>query len=187
MLAGEGGAGGDEVGGCALEDDPAAVVAGAGAEVDDPVGVRHDRLVVLDDDDRLAGVDEPVEQAEQLLDVGEVEAAGRLVEDVDAALLGQVGGQLEPLPLAAGQRGERLADAEVAEPDVGEPGRGSCARPAFFASPSAKKASASVTGIASTSLMSFPPSSYSRTAAWNRFPSHSSQIVDTPAIIARSV
>ena len=30
VLAGEGGAGGDEVGGCALEDDPAAVVAGAG-------------------------------------------------------------------------------------------------------------------------------------------------------------
>src|SRR5664280_212823 len=68
VLAGEGGAGGDEVGGCALEDDPATVVAGAGAEVDDPVGVRHDRLVVRDDDDRLAGVDEPVEQAEQLLD-----------------------------------------------------------------------------------------------------------------------
>ena len=60
---------------------PATVVAGAGTEVDDPVGVRHDRLVVLDDDDRLAGVDKPVEQAEQLLDVGEVEAGGRLVED----------------------------------------------------------------------------------------------------------
>ena len=44
-----------------------AVVAGARAEVDDPVGVGHDRLVVLDDDHRLAGVDEPVEQAEQLL------------------------------------------------------------------------------------------------------------------------
>jgi hypothetical protein len=34
--------------------------------------VRHDRLVVRDDDDRLAGVDEPIEQAEQMLDVGEV-------------------------------------------------------------------------------------------------------------------
>src|ERR687893_1778480 len=121
VLAGEGGAGNEEVGGCAIEDDPAAVVAGAGAEVDDPVGVRHDRLVVLDDDARLAGVDEPVEQAEQLLDVGEVEAGGRLVEDVDVALLGHLGGQLEPLPLAAGQGGERLAEAEVAESDVGEP------------------------------------------------------------------
>src|SRR5665647_3767252 len=83
VLAGEGGAGGDEVGGGALEDDPAAVVAGAGAEVDDPVGVRHDRLVVRDGDDRLAGVDEPVEQAEQVVDVGEVEARGWLVEHVD--------------------------------------------------------------------------------------------------------
>src|SRR5262245_26128259 len=61
VLAGEGGTGGDEIGWCALEDDPAAVAAGAGAEVDDPVGVRHDRLVVGDDDDRPAGVDEPVE------------------------------------------------------------------------------------------------------------------------------
>jgi hypothetical protein len=37
VLAGEGEAAGDEGGGCALEDDPAAVVAGAGTEVDDPV------------------------------------------------------------------------------------------------------------------------------------------------------
>jgi hypothetical protein len=51
VLAGEGGAGGDKVRGCALEDDAAAVVTGAGAEVDDPIGVRHHRLVVLDDDD----------------------------------------------------------------------------------------------------------------------------------------
>src|SRR5919201_1937750 len=98
VLAGEGGAGGDEVGRSALEDDPTAVVAGARAEIDDPVGMRHDRLVVLDDDDRLAGIDEPVEQAEQLLDVGEVQAGGRLVEDVDGALLGHVGGELESLP-----------------------------------------------------------------------------------------
>ena len=102
------------------KDDPAAVVARAGAEVDDPVGVRHDRLVVLDDDDRLAGVDEPVEQAEQMLDVRQMEAGGRLAEDVDAALLGHAAGQLEPLPLAAGQGRERLTEAEVAEPDVGE-------------------------------------------------------------------
>jgi hypothetical protein len=51
VLAGEGGASGDKVRGRALEDDAAAVVTGAGAEVDDPVGVRHHGLVVLDDDD----------------------------------------------------------------------------------------------------------------------------------------
>src|SRR6202163_11148 len=103
MLAGEGGAPGDELGGCALEDDPATVVAGAGTEVDDPVGMRHDRLVVGDDDDRLAGVDVTVEQAEKVLDVSEVEAGGPLIEDVDVALVGHLGGKLEPLPLAAGQ------------------------------------------------------------------------------------
>src|ERR1019366_9046035 len=54
VLAGECGTGGGEVGGCALEDDPTAVVAGPRAEVDDPVGVGHDRLVVRYDDDRLA-------------------------------------------------------------------------------------------------------------------------------------
>ena len=121
MPAGEGGPGGDEVGGRALEDDPAAVVTGTGPEVDDPVGMRHDRLVVPDDDDRLAGVHEPVEQAQQVLDVGEVQAGRRLVEDEDAALLRHVGGQLEALPLAARQRRERLAQPEVAEPDVGQP------------------------------------------------------------------
>src|SRR5688500_12128477 len=83
VLAGEGGAGGDEVGGGAFEHDPATVVPGAGTEVDDPVRVCHDRQVVLDDDHRLAGVDEPVEQSQQVLDVGEVQAGGRLVEDVD--------------------------------------------------------------------------------------------------------
>src|SRR3954469_24734888 len=46
VLAGDGGPGRDELGGGAFEDDPAAVAAGSRAEVDDPVGMRHDRLVV---------------------------------------------------------------------------------------------------------------------------------------------
>src|SRR4051795_12342381 len=116
MLAREGGACSDEVRWRALEDDPAAIVTGTRAEVDDPVGVGRHGLVVLDDDDRLAALDEPVEQREQLLDVGEVETVRRLVEDVDAALVGHPRGELEPLPLAAGQRREWLADGEVAEP-----------------------------------------------------------------------
>src|SRR3954463_6994631 len=71
----------DEVAGRALEYHPAAVVPRAGAEVDDPVCMRHHRLVVLDDDHGLAGVDQPVEQSQKLLDVGQMEARGRLVED----------------------------------------------------------------------------------------------------------
>jgi hypothetical protein len=56
-----------------------------------------------------------------------------------------------------------------------------------LASPAAKNASASVTDMASTSLMSRPPNLYSSTDASNRLPSHSSQVVATPAIMPRSV
>jgi hypothetical protein len=76
--------------GVPFEENAAAVVAGAGAQVDDPVGVGHDGLVVLDDDDGLAGVHQAVEEGEEVLDVGEVEAGGGLVEDVDAALAAHV-------------------------------------------------------------------------------------------------
>jgi hypothetical protein len=69
----------------ALKYDAAAAVAGAGAQVDDPVGVGHHGQVVLDHDDGLAAVDQPVQQAEQLLQVGKVQAGSGLVEHVDAA------------------------------------------------------------------------------------------------------
>lgn len=47
------------------------------AEVDDPVGMGHHRLVVIDHGQQLAGVDEPVERAEQLFHVGQVKPARR--------------------------------------------------------------------------------------------------------------
>ena len=89
----------------ALEHHAAAVVAGAGAEVDDPVGVRHDGLVVLDDhDDRRPASTRRSSRPSSVLDVGEVQARRRLVEDVDAALLAHLRRELEPLALAARQR-----------------------------------------------------------------------------------
>ena len=54
-------------------------------------------------------------------------------------------------------------------------------------SPSAKNASACVMDMASTSLMSRPPNVYPSTSAEKRRPSHTSQVVATPAIMARSV
>ena len=69
--------------GRALGDDPAAAVPALGPEVDDPVRRLDHVEVVLDHEDRVAGVDEPVEDLEQLLDVGEVEAGRRLVEQVE--------------------------------------------------------------------------------------------------------
>ena len=69
----------------------------------------------------LPAVDEPVEDLEQLLDVGEVEPGRRLVEDVQrppGRPPRQLGRQLDPLRLAARQRRRRLAEMDVAEPDV---------------------------------------------------------------------
>ncbi|WP_256700516.1 hypothetical protein [Actinomyces naeslundii] len=54
--------------------------------------MRHDRLMVLDDDDGATGVHNPVQQREHGLDIGRVEPNGRLVKDDDAAFLAQVVG-----------------------------------------------------------------------------------------------
>ena len=69
----------------ALGDHLAAAGAALGPHVDDPVGGLDDVEVVLDDDDRVAGVDDALQDAEQLADVFEVQAGRRLVEDIDRA------------------------------------------------------------------------------------------------------
>ena len=96
-------------------------VAALRPEVDDPVGRLDDVEVVLDDEDRVAAVDQPVEDLEQLLDVGEVEPGRRLVEDVERPAgrpPRQLGRQLDPLRLAARQGRRRLAEVDVAQADV---------------------------------------------------------------------
>ena len=71
----------------------------------------------------LPGVDQPLEHVEQPLDVGEVQAGGGLVEDVEGPAggdLGQLGRQLDALRLATRQRRRRLAEPDVAQPHVVE-------------------------------------------------------------------
>ena len=99
----------------------AAAGAALGTHVDQPVGGLDDVEVVLDHQHAVALVDQRLQHAEQLVDVLEVQAGRRLVEHVDRlagrALL-QLGGELDPLGLTAGQRRRRLAEPDVAEPDV---------------------------------------------------------------------
>src|SRR5690606_41903969 len=57
---------------------------------------------------------------EQLLDVGQVQTGGGLVQDVDPTLLPHVRGQLQPLPLTTGERGQRLSEAQITQADVGQ-------------------------------------------------------------------
>src|SRR6478609_7421114 len=61
----------------------AAGVAAFGAEVYQPVGGLDDVEVVLDHQNRVAAVGEPLQDVEQALDVGKVQAGGRLVQDID--------------------------------------------------------------------------------------------------------
>ena len=76
---------------------------------------------MLDDDDGVARVDQAVEDGEELLHVREVQPGGGLVEDVEGApgiAPRELGGELDPLRLAAGELGGGLAQPDVAEPDI---------------------------------------------------------------------
>src|SRR2546421_6265795 len=109
-----GGAGGDDV---------TAEVAAFGAEVNDVVGGLDYVEVVLDDEERAARLDERAEGREQFVDVVEVEARCRLVEDVERARAGalrEIRGELDALCLAARQGSCRLSEAQVAKSYVVE-------------------------------------------------------------------
>ena len=104
-------------------DDVAALLARLGPQVDHPVGRLDHVEVVLDHHHRVAQIDQPVEHVEQLGQIVEVQAGGRLVEQVERPAgvgPGKLGGQLDPLGLAAGERRGRLAEREVVEPHVAE-------------------------------------------------------------------
>ena len=78
-------------------------------------------MLVLDHDHGVAGVDQAVQLRHQLVDVGRMQAGGRLVEHVErvAALRAlQLGGELDALRLAARQLGGGLAQPQVAQADV---------------------------------------------------------------------
>src|SRR5690606_6620379 len=70
MLPREGGAILHHLCGRAREDDASAFVARSGPQIEDPVRVRHHSEVVLDDDHRVAGVDQSIEEVEEIFEVG---------------------------------------------------------------------------------------------------------------------
>src|ERR671919_2028265 len=51
-------------------------------QIDEIVGRFYDIEVVLDDDHRVASIDEPPKDDEQALNIGKVEAGSRLVENI---------------------------------------------------------------------------------------------------------
>src|SRR5690606_1724982 len=107
----------------AHRDDLPARVAGAGAQIDDPVRSQHHVDVVLDDDDRVALVDQATENTDQLAHLGAGQTRGRLVEHVDPppappGRRDQLPCDLQALRFAARERGRRLAETQIPQPDL---------------------------------------------------------------------
>ena len=103
-------------------DDPTAVLARPGPDVDHPVRPADRVLVVLHDDEGVAEVTKPHEGLDEAVVVALVQADARLVEDVEHADEpgADLGGQADPLRLAAGERRRRSVEGEVVQPHVDE-------------------------------------------------------------------
>ena len=100
--------------------DLAAVLPRARTDVDRPVGGPDGVLVVLDDDQRVAHVAQPGQRLDQPAVVPLVQPDRRLVEHVEHADQPgpDLGGQPDPLRLAAGQRARGAVQRQVVQPDV---------------------------------------------------------------------
>src|SRR5690349_4971921 len=91
------------------DDELAALVAAFGTKVQDPIGALDNIEVMLDDENRVAGFDEALEAVEQPLDIGEMEAGGGFVEDIEvvpsATQLAEFGSEFHTLRFATGKDG----------------------------------------------------------------------------------
>ena len=102
--------------------DVPAVLPRARPDVDDVVRRADRLLVVLDDDDGVPQIPQPLQRRDQALVVALVQADGRLVEDVQDAdqAAADLAGQADALRLAARERPCRARQRQVVEPDVEE-------------------------------------------------------------------
>ncbi|BAC18317.1 conserved hypothetical protein [Corynebacterium efficiens YS-314] len=81
---------------------------------------------MLDDDHGVALVHQPLDHHHQFADVLEVQAGGRLIQDVDGAAVGallQLGGQFHALCLTTGQRGRGLAETDISQSHINQGGK----------------------------------------------------------------
>ena len=98
-------------------DQMAAGIARAGPEVHDEVGAANGLFVVLDDEHGVAEIAQLFERGEQAIVVARVQADGRLVQHVEHAAQARADlrGQANALRFAAGERGGRAVQAQIAE------------------------------------------------------------------------
>ena len=87
-----------------MSDQSSTVFSALRTQVDDPIGVPDYIQVVLDDDDRVAQISEPMQHIQQFLYIFEVQACRRLVEQIQSAsslAFAQLPRQLYALSFAA--------------------------------------------------------------------------------------
>ena len=96
------------------------MLAGAGAHVDDPVGRAHGVFVVLDHDQGVAQVAQPLQRVDQPRVVALVQADARLVQDVQHAHQAgaDLGRQPDALRLAAARACRRRGRGQIVQADV---------------------------------------------------------------------
>src|ERR1700694_514257 len=105
----------------AFEEDLSAAAAALGAEVNNMVCYLDHVHIVLDHQYGIAPVHELIQHFQQMMDVFKMQTGGRLVENIKSfarVALGQLGGQLYPLRLAATQRYGRLAKRDVSQAHI---------------------------------------------------------------------
>ena len=108
--------------GPALKDDLTAMLAGTRPDVDQPVGRLHHLGVVLDHDQRVAGIAQPLHHADDAADVACVKTDGGFVEDEQG--IHERGaerrGEIDPLHLTSRQGARLTVEIEISESDIGQ-------------------------------------------------------------------
>lgn len=96
--------GGDKLLRGAFEHNTTTIMSCTGPQIDDPIGLGHNSLMMFDDDDRSSGIRETIQHVDHGLDIRKMQTRRRFVEDDDrsgiCSLGRQMRGQLEALPLA---------------------------------------------------------------------------------------
>ena len=104
----------------ALKHNAAAAFSWLGTDLDDVVGRTDHGLVMLDDDDRVAGGGERADDADEAFDVARVQADAGLVEHeqrVDQRRA-ETGGEVDAFDFASAQRTRGAVEGEIAEADL---------------------------------------------------------------------
>jgi len=98
------------------ENKPASLVPAVRPKINDIVRGFYHVQIMLDDQDRIAAVNQALQDLQEFIHVGKMQACGGLIQNVKSAACGrltQFTGKLDPLRLTAGKGCGRLAQTDI--------------------------------------------------------------------------